>query len=238
MTWSTAHIEEKRETNAEGRAHQKKIKERSSYNGVLPGKINISVDYNNDCLTVFVDSARDLAGKRSQDPYAWVYLLGKDGRTYFQVGNNKTRTFDKNLSPAFQHEFKFRMSLDDLNSKSLIVSLWDEDSKSRDDYMAGVRLSLEHVQFFQHRGLVWLDLQHQGFDGHPAEVSAKAIFGIVLGSWDLKTCNNHLVAFIDRARVLAEAYEIKGSLPSTLKERTSLMPPDASRLFDEEILRL
>ena len=30
------------------------------------------------------------------------------------------------------------MSLDDLNSKSLIVSLWDEDSKSRDDYMAGV----------------------------------------------------------------------------------------------------
>ena len=50
----------------------------------------------------------------------------------------------------------------------------------------------------------------------PAEVIAKDIFGIVLGSWDLKTCNNHLVAFIDRARVLAEAYEIKGSLPSTL----------------------
>merc|ERR1719318_822638 len=104
--------------------------------------------------------------------------------------------------------------------------------------MAGFRLSLQEVQFFQHRGLVWLDLQHQGFDGHPAEVSAKAIFGIVLGSWDLKTCNNHLVAFIDRARVLAEAYEIKGSLPSTLTERTSLMPPDASRLFDEEIIRL
>ena len=50
----------------------------------------------------------------------------------------------------------------------------------------------------------------------PAEISAKTVFGIVLGSWDLKTCNNHLVSFIDRARVLAEAYEIKGSLPSTL----------------------
>ena len=49
-----------------------------------------------------------------------------------------------------------------------------------------------------------------------AEIDAKAIFNIVLGSWDLKTCNNHLVAFIDRARVLAEAYEIKGSLPTTL----------------------
>ena len=50
----------------------------------------------------------------------------------------------------------------------------------------------------------------------PAEITAKENFGLVLGSWDLKTCNNHLVAFIDRARVLAEAYEIKGSLPSTL----------------------
>merc|ERR1711970_266174 len=72
----------------------------------------------------------------------------------------------------------------------------------------------------------------------PADVSAKAIFGIVVGSWDLKTCNDHLVAFIDRARVLAEAYDFKGSLPSSLNERTSMMPPDASRLFSEEIARL
>ena len=49
-----------------------------------------------------------------------------------------------------------------------------------------------------------------------AAVDARSTFNIVLGSWDLKTCNNHLVAFIDRARVLAEAYEIKGSLPTTL----------------------
>lgn len=35
-------------------------------------------------------------------------------------------------------------------------------------------------------------------------------------SWDLKTCNNHLVNFIDRARILAEAYDVKESLPSTL----------------------
>jgi len=238
MTWSAAHIEEKKETNAEGRARQQKIKDLIKYNGFPPGKLNISVDYSIGCLNVNLDSATDLAGKRSQDPYAFCYLLGKDGRCYFQVGNNKTRTFDKSLTPAFKHEFKFRMSLDDINSKSLVVSIWDEDSSSRDDYMAGFTLSLKDVQYFQHRSLVWLDLQHQGKDGHPAEISAKSNFGIVLGSWDLKTCNNHLVAFIDRARVLAEAYEIKGSLPSTLKERTSMLPPDASRLFDEEILRL
>jgi len=238
MTWSTVHIEEKEETNAKGRANTRKIKGKDSYGGVSPGRLNLSVDYNNGCLTVFLDSATTLFGKRSQDPYAFCYLLGKDGKTYFQVGNNKTQTFDKNLNPEFRHEFKFRMSLDELNTKSLVVSLWDEDSKSRDDYMAGFRLSLQQVQYFQRRNLVWLDLQHQEMDGHPAEVIAKTIFGIDLGSWDLKTCNNHLVAFIDRARVLAEAYEIKGSLPSSLKERTSLMPPDASRLFSEEISRL
>jgi len=244
MTWSTLHIEEKNETNAEGRANQNKIKGRDSYGvGVSPGRLNLSVDYNNGCLTVFLDSARDLAGKRSQDPYAFCYLLDnkkdrKDRKTYFQVGNNKTEKFSKNLSPDFKHKFEFRMSLDELNTKSLVIAIWDEDSKSRDDYMAGFRLNLQQVQYFQRRDLVCLNLQHQDQDGHPAEVVAKSIFGIILGSWDLKTCNDHLVAFIDRARVLAEAYEIKGSLPSSLKEQTSMMPPDASRLFSEEIARL
>merc|ERR1719347_2359867 len=129
------------------------------------------------------------------------------------------------------------MSLSDINSKSLVVSIWDEDSSSRDDYMAGLRLSLKDVQYFKLRSIE-VKLLHQAMDGHPAVLSVENTFGILLPSWDLQTCNNHLVAFIDRARVLAEAYEIKGSLPTTLQETTSMMPPDASRLFEEEILRL
>ena len=38
------------------------------------------------------------------------------------------------------------MSLEELNTKSLVVSVWDEDSKSRDDYMAGVNMQ----ELFQH----------------------------------------------------------------------------------------
>ena len=52
---------------------------------------------------------KDLAGKRSQDPYAWCYLLGKDGRCYFQIGKNKTKCFDKNLNPDFHETFEFRV---------------------------------------------------------------------------------------------------------------------------------
>jgi len=229
---------------------KKYIKDRDSYNGLSPGTLSISVTYKTGCLEVFLGSA-ELTGKRSQDPYALCYLLEKDEHgidkpqpCYFEVGNNKTITHDKNINPNFQHRFKFLMSLAEINNKSLVVAIWDNDSKSRDDYLAGFRLSLKYVQYFQSTGLVQINLQNQHTDGHPAEMAAKEateVFKIVLtsfNSWDLKTCNNHLVAFIDRARVLAEAYEIKGSLPSTLTERTSLMPPDASRLFDEEILRL
>jgi len=235
------NVEEKIEENAAGRARSQKIKNKDSYKGFPPGRLNLSVNYSNGCLSVYLDSARDLAGKRSQDPYAWCYLLGKDGRCYFQIGHNKTKCFDKNLNPDFHERFEFRLPVEEIITKSLVISIWDEDSKSRDDYMAGFRLSLEHVQYFQTRAVVSIELQHQDNDGHPAAmaaVDARAIFNIVLGSWDLKTCNNHLVAFIDRARVLAEAYEIKGSLPTTLHEKTAMMPPDASRLFEEEILRL
>ena len=36
-----------------------------------------------------VISIQDLYGKRSQDPYAWVYLLDKEGRCFFQAGNER-----------------------------------------------------------------------------------------------------------------------------------------------------
>jgi len=238
-------IEIKPETNAQGRASQglRKIKDRASYKGISPGTLNISVSYKTGYLEVEIGEAK-LNGKRSQDPYAFCYLLEKDKpqECHFQEGNNRTRTHPKNINPDFEHKFKFLMSLAEINNKSLVVAIWDEDSTSRDDYLAGFRLSLKHVQYFQNTDKpVQINLQHQHDDGHPAELNAKDAYNIVIpsfNSWDLKTCNNHLVAFIDRARVLAEAYEIKGSLPSTLTERTSLMPPDASRIFDEEILRL
>ena len=53
---------------------------------------------------------QDLYGKRSQDPYALVYLLADNGTTYFQDGNEKTTTFDKTLDPPFKTKFEFQVS--------------------------------------------------------------------------------------------------------------------------------
>ena len=53
-----------------------------------------------------------------------------------------------------------------LNKMSLVVAIWDSDSTSRDDYIAGVRISLKEVQYFQKKDLVWISLQAQLLDGH------------------------------------------------------------------------
>ena len=51
---------------------------------------------------------------------------------------------------------------------SLVVAIWDSDSTSRDDYIAGVRISLKEVQYFQKKELLWIELQAQSerLDGH------------------------------------------------------------------------
>ena len=58
------------------------------------------------------------------------------------------------------------MSLEELNKLSLVVAIWDSDSTSRDDYIAGVRISLKEVQYFQKKELIWISLQAQLLDGH------------------------------------------------------------------------
>lgn len=53
----------------------------------------------------------------------------------------------------------------------------------------------------------------------PGEIDQKTwrfLFGYIESGWDLKTCNNHLVTFIEKARVLAEAYEVDRMYPKNL----------------------
>ena len=60
------------------------------------------------------------------------------------------------------------MNLSELVRKSLIVAIWDEDSDSKDDYMAGIRIDLQDVQYFdESKGVVEVMLQAQDpTDGH------------------------------------------------------------------------
>ena len=59
-------------------------------------------------LHVHLESA-ELQGKRSQNPYALVYLLGSNGLAKFQIENNGTKTHDKNIKPQMNHDFFFKV---------------------------------------------------------------------------------------------------------------------------------
>ena len=73
------------------------------------------------------------------------------------------------------------MSVNEIQSKSIVVAIWDEDSKSHDDFMPGVSfiiiyfcvdefflqitMSLKDVLFFREKR-VNIDLMHQDSSGH------------------------------------------------------------------------
>jgi len=241
-------VEQADEMNSLGRARQgsSKIKDRPSFKGVNPGSITLKLGFKAEgYLRVNLLNAK-LGGKKSQDPYALVYLLDKNGKTFFQVGNHKTETFKKNIEPQFNQEFNFNMRTSEISSKSLVIAIWDKDSTSRDDYMAGIRLSLQDVEYFTKWNYVTLELMHQEMDGHPApyadEVSCiRKLFGYETRSkesLDLRACNNHLVSFIERARVLAEAYDFKNNMPTSLTNTVSSAPLDVRQMFRDEIARM
>ena len=134
-------------------------------------------------MEVRVQSAHKLFGRRSQDPYALVYLLDKEkgagerhAKTWFQENKMRTRTEDKTLDPVWNESFEF-VGVNDLAKKSLVIAIWDKDSKSRDDFMAGVRIPMEEVFFFDAlKGDVTLELQHQLADGHVSRIQKAVSF--------------------------------------------------------------
>ena len=60
----------------------------------------------------------------------------------------------------------------------------------------------------------------------------------VTSDWDLKECNNRLVTYIDRARVLRQAYEVKTGLPNELTDRTSVVITESGHFLTEQIAKL
>jgi len=252
-------IEIKQESNSYHRGRQGKIRGQDKYLGlsgtpISMGVVELSLHCRPGLLTVDLYRARDVAGKRSQDSYAQVYLIEERGqpytwnenqKVYFEAEHERTAVFPKNLNPEFDDKFKFAMESTQLRGMALVISIWDKDSSSRDDYMAGVTIPLRDVARFQRLSTrVTLPLQVQAEDGYPVRLSESQIiqyFGplvTVSSGWDLKECNNRLVTYIDRARVLRQAYEFKEGLPSQLSERVSVVQQQSTAFLSEQTEKL
>ena len=106
------------------RASTNRIAGRESYKGASPGTLKLrvmdnrhfplsrqhsQVYYRAGCLNVHLGKAR-LDGKRSQDPFALVYLLDTmTGASYFQKNNRQTDVFERTTEPNFNKTFYFKV---------------------------------------------------------------------------------------------------------------------------------
>ena len=172
----------------QGKKDPSKIRGEDKYKDRMTGQFNrdqmgtvkVQLDYSFGKLVVNLKSAHHIAGKKSQDSYANVFLIqenpknlytwDEDQRVIYEKGHEKTNVFSKNLDPVFADKFTFQTDsnyLRDIASKSLVISIWDEDSSSRDDYMAGITVPLKNIDRFRKLGVeVEIKLHFQEMDGY------------------------------------------------------------------------
>jgi len=262
----------KQDDNSWHRGRQGKVRGEDKYTkGTVDGKfrrddmgtVKVSLDFSYGELVVNLHSGHHIAGKKSQDTYANVFLIEEKrdevGRVIFKWeekqrviydtydNHQKTSVFNKNLDPKFEEKpgsrFVFQTDssiLKDIREKSLVISIWDEDSSSRDDYMAGITIPLKNLDKFAKLKHVEVKLHVQEMDGYPKRLTdfeVAEVFG--LSGWDLKECNNRLVTYIDRARVLRQAYELKKSLSEVqLTDRTSVVVTEKNNVIFEQMAKI
>ena len=182
----------------QGSTNPSKIRGEEKYEYKMTGKfqredmgtVKVSLDYSKGQLVVDLHSAHNVAGKKSQDTYANVFLIeenpkepfkwDKDQRVIYEEGHTKTTVFNKNLNPVFNERFVFLTDsniLKDITKTSLVISIWDKDSSSADDYMAGITVPLTFVDRFTKLNTeVEITLHVQEMDGYVSYLFFKTTF--------------------------------------------------------------
>ncbi|KNC46799.1 Ras GTPase-activating protein 3 [Thecamonas trahens ATCC 50062] len=117
----------------------------------VSGVVELELLKTHSTLSVKLVRARGLASKDSNglsDPY--VKIL-------FADAEYKTETKFKTLDPEFHDTFQFGLPSPAFYSKTLILTFWDYDKLSSDDFMGSIEINLEDLEFS--RPLThWFDL--------------------------------------------------------------------------------
>lgn len=75
--------------------------------------------------------------------YVKVYLLPDKSK----AGKRKTRVKKHTMNPIFDEVLKYSVSLEELNSRTLWLSVWHSDMFGRNNFLGEVRLPLENKIF-------------------------------------------------------------------------------------------
>lgn len=115
-------------------------------NGTSLGRLHLRLKYDFDRsdLHVHLIEAHDLAGSEAggfNDPYVRLELSPA-------VDNRKRQTsiIRNNNNPYFDEHFKFPVSHEDLQDKTLVLQVFDYDRFSRNDVVGEVRIPMEDIE--------------------------------------------------------------------------------------------
>ncbi|KAI5644425.1 c2 domain-containing protein [Phthorimaea operculella] len=93
-------------------------------------------------LHVLVKEAKNLLATKPNglaDVFCKSYLLPERGR----LAKQKTSVARRTLNPRWEHTFTYRgLTLQELSTRALELSLWDRDRLASNDFMGAIRLSL------------------------------------------------------------------------------------------------
>ncbi|XP_050297159.1 uncharacterized protein LOC126736703 isoform X2 [Anthonomus grandis grandis] len=126
------------------------------------GQVEFGLQYNYKAgaLEIQIKQCKDLApvdAKRNRsDPYVKVYLLPDKSKS----GKRKTKVKKHTLNPVFDECLKFHMSLNELELRTLWLSVWHSDMFGRNDFLGEVTMALEN-KVFDDPTPKWYNLQER-----------------------------------------------------------------------------
>ncbi|XP_076257661.1 bitesize isoform X3 [Rhynchophorus ferrugineus] len=126
------------------------------------GQVEFGLQYNYkaSALEIQIKQCKDLAPvdiKRSRsDPYVKVYLLPDKSKS----GKRKTKVKKHTLNPVFDECLKFHMSLNELELRTLWLTVWHSDMFGRNDFLGEVMMALEN-KVFDDPTPKWYNLQER-----------------------------------------------------------------------------
>ncbi|XP_068174102.1 synaptotagmin-like protein 2 isoform X2 [Antennarius striatus] len=135
----------------------------------VQGSLQFSINYIQKLkeFHIFVAECRDLAAvdlKRGRsDPYVKSYLIPDKAN----LGKRKTSVKKKTLNPTFNEILRYRVRMEYLKTKMLILSVWHHDTFGRNSFLGEVDLDLSKWNF-SHTQMNYVALKGKTFQTTPS----------------------------------------------------------------------
>lgn len=169
----------------------------------VQGSVEFSLQYSpKGELLVLVAQCQDLAyakaRKRRTDPYVKTYLNPDKSRNSKKKTSIKKRT----VNPIFSETLKYKMSMEELRSKTLSLSVWHNDPRGRNVFLGQVELELASWDW-GYTTLTWYNLMPKGPKGQEGpEFQGWLTIALKYSPGDAKAKSGEINVWLKEAREL------------------------------------